>query len=83
MIEARDQTCYKLVEAEAMWSSQVKIAEVDPTRVVKEVMDSRTMQFKVITVREMADKNEKAVESLRDLLAEFDLMIEEEKAKKG
>lgn len=79
LTELRDETQYKLLEATAMLRSQQKVAAKDPQKVVKEVMDTKTMQPRAITITEMVTRNTEAVESLQGLLQELDLMLEEEK----
>lgn len=78
MQELRNETLWKLCEAEAMLRSQVKTAKAEPGKVLKKVMDPEQMQVRAITIEEMVAKNTEAVTSLRNLLETMDEMLEEE-----
>ena len=76
LVTLHDETLFKLLEAKAMVKAQSK---VDPDRIVKEVMDAKTMQIRGVTAREILAKNTEAASSLEGLLEAIKEMIEEEK----
>jgi hypothetical protein len=78
LVELRNETLYKLIEAQATLRAQSKAAEKDPTKVVKEVMDPRTMQPRQVLIGEMVAKNKEAAESWQMQLEALDEMIAEE-----
>lgn len=80
LIELHDQTLWKLLEATAMVRVQQKEAAQHPEKVIKEIMDPRTMQMRGITITEMLGKNMEAKESMQNLLTEIEAMMQEDLA---
>lgn len=81
LTELRNETLWKLLEAKATLRAQSKTAAEDPTLVVKEVMDPRSMQPRQVLIGEMVQKNTEAVRSWETQLWAIDEMLAEEEKK--
>lgn len=78
LVEIYNETLWKLLEAQATLRAQQSVAKAEPTKVVKEVMDPKTMQVRQVLIGEMVQKNQEAVESWTIQLAEVEAMLNEE-----
>jgi len=78
LTEIYNETLWKLLEATATYRAQDKVMAKEPGKVIKEVMDPKTMQIRKVTIEEMVQKNREAVESWTIQIAEVEAMLNEE-----